>query len=431
MPLAPDLSAGAQAIARLSPHGPLVLALSGGGDSMALASLMAREAARSAREFHALVVDHCLRPESGEEAALAARRAEALGAIAYCLVWDDPAPGQAAARYARHRLLASATRALGADTLFLGHTADDVIETMLMRLARAGANWRGLAAMGETAISPVWPEGRGVRLARPLVRVSRAQLRLYLQAENIDWVDDLSNANAAFERVRVRARAPSPDSETGCRLLALNDAALETDRAMRRAARALIDAGSEILPWGGVALDAGRFACSAREVAVRALEVLMLAVSGEPAAPAPLTVSRMLDALLAGKTFTAAGAMLTPRGMLGRDPGAAAGRADGSAGASSLRIEPGECAIFDGRMMVCAGTTPIQVDALAQRNTVVDGVPAPLRPSLAAITSGNGLSIAGCDAIPGGGAAGALIAERLTGLLGMSLDGTGVENGVE
>jgi len=425
VPLAPDLSAGAQAIARLSPGGPLVLALSGGGDSMALACLMAREAARSGREFHALVVDHRLRSESGEEAALAARRAEALGAIAHRLVWENPAPGQAAARLARHRLLADATRALGADTVFLGHTADDVIETMLMRLSRAGANWRGLAAMGETAISPVWPEGRGVRLARPLVRVSRAQLRLYLQAENVDWIDDPSNTNAAFERVRVRARAPLPDSQTGRRLLALNSAALETDRAVRRAARALVEAGSEILPWGAAVLQPALFARVADDVAARALEALILAVSGEPAAPAPQTVSRMLDAVRAGQAFTAAGVMLTARGVLGRDPGAATGRADGSAGASSLRVEPGECAIFDGRMMVCAGTLPLRVEALAQRNTVVDGVPAPLRPSLAAITGADGLAIAGRDSVSGGGAAGALIAERLAGLLGVSMDGTG------
>lgn len=430
MPLEPDLASGAQAIARLSPAGPLVLALSGGGDSMALACLMAEEAARSGRTFHVLIVDHRLREGSGTEAALAAERAQALGAKAHILVWEDPSAGQAAARAARHRLLGEAARALGAGAVFLAHTAEDVIETMLMRLSRAGANWRALAAMGSRSASPAWPEGRGIMLLRPLVRTSRNSLRAYLSGEGVDWVEDPSNADRAFERVRVRAAAPGIDSQTGRRLLALNDAALEVDRTVCRAARALLASGASIRPWGGAVLDPVRFSRPPREVASRAMEALVMAVSGAPLTPAPDTISRLLGCLLSGTASTGAGVMLTRDGVLGRDPGAAAGRADGHAGAGVQRAQRGACVVFDARMLVCAGSEALTVSALSSDNRAVSGVPARLRPSLVMIRGEAGEAIAGLDVVPGGGAAGALIAERLEGLLGVSAGGTRGETAV-
>ncbi|WP_429912404.1 tRNA lysidine(34) synthetase TilS [Glycocaulis sp.] len=430
MPLEPDLTGGARAVSRLCPAGPLVLALSGGGDSMALACLMAGEAARSGRELHTLIVDHRLRPESADEAALVAQRAEALGAKAYILVWNAPAPGQGAARRARHGLLADAARQLGASSLFLAHTADDVIETLLMRLSRPAAGWRALAAMGESGPSPAWPQGRGIRLARPLVRASRAALRDYLKREGVDWVDDPSNANRAFERVRIRAAAPLPASQAGRRLLALNDAALAADRASRRAARQLLAAIADILPWGGAALDGALLAAAPREAGLRACEALILAVSGEQAMPGPDNVTGLLDALQAGRAFSGAGVLLTREGVIGRDPGAVAGRADGRRGVDALHVKPGDCGVFDGRMLVCAGSAPLTVKPLLERNRVVEGVPARLRPSLAVIESEGRSVITGLETPPGDGAAGALIADRLEGLLGVSANGTAGENSV-
>lgn len=424
MPLEAELDDGARAIVRLCPAGPLVLALSGGGDSMALACLMADEAARSERDFHALIVDHRLRPESTDEAELAASHAEALGARTRVLVWDQPASGQAAARMARHRLLADAARDLGAGTVFLAHTADDVIETLLMRLSRKQAGWRALAAMGERAISPAWPEGRGIRVARPLVRTSRAALRRFLNSREQSWIEDTSNINRAFERVRARARAPSPDSEAGRRLLALNDAALLADAQVRRLARHRISKGARILPWGGLNLDARAFARPSQEVALRALEALIMAVSGVQSVPPPRAVSGMRQALLAGSAFTAAGVLLTREGALGRDPGAIAGRADGRVGVPPQIILPGTCAIFDGRLLVCAGSETLQVSALGRGDHPAVPVPARLRPSLVAIRGKSSTITAGLDAVPGEGAAGVLIAERVDGLLNVSADGT-------
>ncbi|KCZ92310.1 tRNA(Ile)-lysidine synthetase [Hyphomonas johnsonii MHS-2] len=126
-----------------------------------------------------------------------------LGVDHAILDWATPEGRQAPARRARHAALAEAIRARGGAMLLMGHTADDQAETFLMR-ARRGSTWYGLAAMQAQALSPVWPEGHGVRIGRPLLSARRADLRALLRARGVHWVDDPSNQNPAFERVRVR-----------------------------------------------------------------------------------------------------------------------------------------------------------------------------------------------------------------------------------
>ncbi|MGP1275687.1 MAG: tRNA lysidine(34) synthetase TilS [Caulobacterales bacterium] len=425
MPLDSEPEAWARAPERLCPSGPLVLALSGGGDSTALACILADISGRTSRPFKALIVDHRLRGESAREAELTAARARSLGADTEILVWQDPSPGQAAARMARHRLLACRMRELGAETLFLGHTANDVIETLQMRLARVNAGWRALAVMPETSPSPAWPDGRGLTLARPFVRTSRLSLRAYLQARGTSWIDDPSNSNAAFERVRVRRTAPDPLSSAGARLLRLNDAALQLDARIRQASAHLIAQAAEMFDWGGVRLDPLPLVSAPRELLLRALEALVLAVSGRSTLPDPSHLVRLADALFAGTACTASGVLLTRNGVLGRDPGAAAGRADGLPGAQTLHLLPGECGVFDGRFQVCAGAVALEAGAPEGRGANPSSVPAPLRPALVEVRSAGSACIAGLDDLPGGGAAGALIAERLDDILRVSVFGTG------
>ncbi|TRO87351.1 tRNA lysidine(34) synthetase TilS, partial [Glycocaulis profundi] len=256
MPLTPDPAALAARCLELSPDGPLALGLSGGGDSVALSLILARAARQSGRDVHCLIVDHGLRPESGAEAQTAAARARALGAEARILTWTDPRKGQAAARAARHRLLAGACARIGARTLFLAHTLDDRLETLRMRLVRPGS-WRGAAGMAVRDPSPVWPEGADLALARPLLDQRRAALRDFLKAEGADWIEDPSNADPAYERVRVRAAALDPGEEAA--LLGLSDAAQALEAQTRRAAAALVDRTARLEPWGGLALDPGPF----------------------------------------------------------------------------------------------------------------------------------------------------------------------------
>lgn len=184
--------------------GPIGLAVSGGSDSASLLHLAQAWSKTSGARLHVFTVDHQLRPGSAAEAEEVAAVSHRVNLSHQVLHWRDPAPRQSAARRARHALLASALRAVGGRLLLTGHTADDQAETVLMRI-RQGSGWYGLAGMRARSLSPVWPEGEGVWIARPLLGETRAGLRHWLTGQGEGWMEDPSNANAAFERVRVRA----------------------------------------------------------------------------------------------------------------------------------------------------------------------------------------------------------------------------------
>ncbi|MFW8637053.1 tRNA lysidine(34) synthetase TilS [Cribrihabitans pelagius] len=178
----------------------LGIALSGGGDSTALMHLLHECFAEAGVSLHAATVDHGLRPGSAEEAQDAAAAAAALGIPHQTLRWQEgPGPGnlQDQAREARYGLLTAWARENAIPVLALGHTADDQAETVLMRLGRA-AGVSGLSGM------PVRRTRDGVTLLRPLLGISRAQLRSYLRDRGIAWSEDPSNEDARFERVRMR-----------------------------------------------------------------------------------------------------------------------------------------------------------------------------------------------------------------------------------
>ena len=173
----------------------LGLAVSGGGDSVAMLHL-AVEAGLSVR---VATVDHGLRPEAAAEAAEVGRVCAALG-LSHAVLhwhWDGAGNLQDAARRGRRQVLAQWALRAGLGAVALAHTRDDVAETFLMRLAR-GAGVDGLAAM-----VPRWHEG-GVTWVRPLLWASRGDLRGYLQGRGLAWVDDPSNDNERFDRVKAR-----------------------------------------------------------------------------------------------------------------------------------------------------------------------------------------------------------------------------------
>ncbi len=173
------------------------VALSGGGDSMALMHLVRDWA--GPRRVMAATVDHGLRRESADEAAFAGRAAAALGIDHEVLNWTREGAGNlmASARQARLRLLSDWAQRHGLQAVLLGHTQDDQAETLLMRLAR-GAGVDGLSAMAESRAS------HDVLWLRPLLDTPRIVLRRYLEARGVRWIDDPSNLNTDFERVRAR-----------------------------------------------------------------------------------------------------------------------------------------------------------------------------------------------------------------------------------
>ncbi|MFW6077589.1 MAG: tRNA lysidine(34) synthetase TilS [Hyphomicrobiales bacterium] len=179
----------------------VALAVSGGGDSMALMWL-ATEWAKHTQQpprLTVLTVDHGLRAASAREAAWVIEQARALGLAAEVLQWhgEKPTTGvQARAREARYDLLTGWCAANGAGALVTAHSLDDQAETVLMRLAR-GSGVDGLAGMRPS---------RQDRLAilRPLLGVSRVRLRSTLAAAGLAWIEDPSNRDPRYERVRWR-----------------------------------------------------------------------------------------------------------------------------------------------------------------------------------------------------------------------------------
>ncbi|MGJ5176648.1 tRNA lysidine(34) synthetase TilS [Bradyrhizobium oligotrophicum] len=191
----------------------LVLAVSGGPDSMALMWLVARWRAALADgpRLVAVTVDHGLRPEAGREARMVKVIARQLGVAHRTLRWMDEKPATGlpeAARLARYRLLARAARQAGASHIVTAHTRDDQAETLLMRLLR-GSGLVGLAAM--TAVS----EREGLLLARPLLDICKARLVATLRSVDVPFADDPTNRDQAFTRPRLRALMPALAAEGG------------------------------------------------------------------------------------------------------------------------------------------------------------------------------------------------------------------------
>ena len=188
-----------RAVAGESAGGLMLVACSGGADSLALAAASAFELPRQGLRVGAVVVDHGLQADSAQAAQAAADRCRDLGLEPVDVVRVHVADGgegpEAAARAARHTAFAAVLQRHGADRLLLGHTRDDQAETVLLRLAR-GSGTRALAGMASSGPGP---------LVRPfLASVGRAQTRAACAALELPWWDDPHNEDPRFTRVRVR-----------------------------------------------------------------------------------------------------------------------------------------------------------------------------------------------------------------------------------
>src|SRR3954447_24549417 len=250
----------------------IVLAVSGGPDSIALMWLAARWRRALARgpRLVAVTVDHGLRAEAVREARDVKRLAQSLDLPHRTLRWSGAKPKTglpAAAREARYRLLAQAAQASGATHILTAHPRDDQAETLLMRMLR-GSGIAGLAAMARES------ERDGVRLARPLLDISKARLLATLRKAKIAFADDPTNRDNNFTRPRVRALMPALAAEGGD---ARNFARLASRLARANAAVEILADGAErylALNGGGAqsGFEAGAFAALPEEIRVRLLK---------------------------------------------------------------------------------------------------------------------------------------------------------------
>ncbi len=218
----------------------LVLAISGGPDSVALMWLAARwrRALIHGPRLVAVTVDHGLRAESAREARQVKRLARSLDLPHHILRWTGAKPKTglpAAARSARYRLLAKAARDHGATHILTAHTRDDQAETLLMRMLR-GSGIAGLAAMARQTSRD------GVVLARPFLNVSKGQLIATLAKAKVEFADDPTNRDTHFTRPRLRALMPALAAEGGD---ARNLARLASRLARANAAVEVLTDGAE------------------------------------------------------------------------------------------------------------------------------------------------------------------------------------------
>ena len=206
----------------INEKGPVLVAVSGGSDSMALLHLANAWAKNTGREIHAVTVDHGLRIEAAAEAAFVAMVCEGLDIVHTTLAWDGLKPSSgisAAARHARYALIEEFARDIGVRIILAGHTSDDQAETVLMRLRRKGdASNHVSSDRGHSGMCARTLLREGTILMRPLLGQSRDGLRQYLNDISQSWIEDPSNHDTSYERVRVR-RELAVDASTKKRLL--------------------------------------------------------------------------------------------------------------------------------------------------------------------------------------------------------------------
>lgn len=339
-------------------NAPLAVGFSGGGDSLFLLKATLDWARPRGRRVLALVVDHQLQADSARWTAEAVNKARAFGAEARALTWTGPKPAAglpAAARRARHAMLAAAAREVGASVLLLGHTASDLAEAAAMR-----AEGSTVPDPREWSPSPVWPEGRDVLLMRPLLGLTRAQIRDALAVDGETWLEDPANADLRYARARARAGGAEV-------------AVLKPEAARSPPAFSVDVAGSIHL---------------SRDVAATHLATALLCAAGTERPPRGERLERLIQRLRSGEVFTAtlAGARIEAADevLICRDAGETA-----RGGLSPLTLAPGDTGVWDGRWEITAGAEPLTVVALKgqasnlspEQRARLAKLPAAVRPS--------------------------------------------------
>ena len=332
-------------VTKTLPKARLAIGFSGGGDSTALVHLCSK----LKRKPLVLIVDHALRAGSQDEAKQASDFAQSLGLQTRILTWSHSGVSsglQEKARRARYDLMGQACREARISHLLTGHTKDDQAETLLMRYDRK-SGWRGAAGMAKVSSGKIWPELVDVKLLRPLLNVSRENLRSYNRENNLKWTEDPSNENRDFTRIRARQYL-SAKPITGNKLL---DAARDLQRGLedeKDRLRAIANDRLEIDVHGLIRINGS--------IPSQLWEWVLRTASGT-GGPIEAHKIKALKAAIKKPRFsgmTLAGAYVVPdlsRLCVGPDPSVYKGRHNKPAIDAKL-LEPGKNLIWDGRFKI-------------------------------------------------------------------------------
>lgn len=288
----------------------LGVAVSGGGDSVALLHLLADCAPEHGVTLEAATVDHGLRPEAADEAAFVADTCADLGIPHQTLHWegwDGQGNLQAQARAARYRLLAGWAQSRWLDAVALGHTRDDQAETFLMRLAReAGVD--GLAAMDARF------SREGAVFWRPALALERAELRDFLTRHHLRWHDDPSNDDESYDRVKAR-KALDVLAGLGIGPATLQGVAINLAAARRALTQASREQAERIaaVHAGDVVFDRAGLLATQPEIRRRLIVAALRFVSSAAYAPRRDALTDLEAALAKGRPYTLQGCLVTPR----------------------------------------------------------------------------------------------------------------------
>ena len=294
----------------------------------------------------ALTVDHGLSPDSAAWTAFAEAAARDAGADWRGLAWTGPKPAtglSAAARRARHGLIAAAAREGGARVVLFAHTADDIAEGHVMR-----AEGSTLGRLRDWSPSPAWPEGRGLMTLRPMLQAGRAEVRDWLAARDADWIDDPANDDPTYARSRARAALLSSG---GARLRGAGGEAAPGPSTLAPERK---DEGCDAVCSSPPPRGEGWFQLS-RDIDPYPLAAALVCAGGGDRLPRGERLTALVARLRSGETFTATlcGARIAAGGdrvFVTRESGELTRRPP-----VPLPLDPGCEAVWDGRWAV---TTP-------------------------------------------------------------------------
>lgn len=331
----------------------IALAVSGGPDSMALLYLITRWAKDhnlSIPIVRVVSVDHGLRNKSADEAEFVKKQCEACGHHHETLVWHGPKPDtglQEAARNARYDLILGYCKSHFVPALLTAHHLDDQAETLLMRLAR-GSGLDGLASMAPCS------QWSGLEIVRPLLSYPKQRLIATLSEAGWPWIEDPSNRDVRFERVRWRNNLPALE------MLGLSSSGLVKSAQRLGRARKALDYQTDLIardlikvyPSGFAEIDLPKYRRLPDEFALRILGRLILAVGGGLRSPQLSKLEEIHGSLMPAAQKKASCVTLGRCQIENDGKFLRFFREVRSTDHSELTINPGEGALWDRRFLV-------------------------------------------------------------------------------